>query len=418
MYSRALISDIMAFALPNIYVGNYSKLIIFPLSLIIIALFFTQFIPYGIDFKGGTLLTLQLANEVDEGTLRTALDGIGLSNYHIKTYQNPGGWVAEIEMLTDERIVTIDKKLDSLDALLNEADTAEAELARLRIEYQESSSPTVAEKISETEKKLTQLLTTSQQLVKDITELSESLAGGKIGGAGESGGPDTSSFNSFNITDVTMLRKARKSVGDMYTEARGMWRDRIVNSIKNTVDIKSYSLEQVSPTLSALFIDRVIQIAFWSVILIFLLIILIFRTPLPILIVLSGATADLVISLGAMGAFGIPLTLSSFAALMMMVGLSLDTDMMLTIKVLKHQENTPRERAYDAFKTGFAMTTTTIAAFVVLLVLGIVTKISTYYQIGAIGVVGLIGDLIATWCLNAVLALWYVEGKIKLPRKR
>jgi preprotein translocase subunit SecF len=96
---------------------------------------------------------------------------------------------------------------------------------------------------------------------------------------------------------------------------------------------------------------------------------------------------------------------------MMLVGLSLDTDMMLTIKTVKRKEGTPRERAYDAFKTGFAMTSTVIVAFVVLLALGMITHIPTYYQIGAVAVAGLFGDLIATWMLNAVLVLWFLEGK-------
>lgn len=390
----------MPFSIPNIYQGNYSRLVVFPLLLIAISLFFIPSIPYGIDFKGGTLLTMQLSGQADEGQLRTALDTAGLSNYQMKLYQNPAGWVAEIEMLTDERMAEIDRRLDDMDAVLERVDAAEAELARLRAQYESSPTPELAARISDAEGRIGQELSDARQTAERIVELSRSLAGGQLVPS-----PD------FDIQDAADVKRARKAVGDLYLEARGLWRDKIVDSVKAVVGVESYSLEQVSPTLSTLFIEKVIGVAVWSFGLAIILIIAIFRNPLPSLIVLSGATADLMISLGAMGAFGIPMTLASFAALMMMVALSLDTDMMLTIKTLKHTEGSPRERAHDAFKTGFAMTTTTISAFAILLILGIITKIPVYYQIGAIGVVGLIGDLIATWGLNAILVLWHLEGK-------
>ena len=36
-------------------------------------------------------------------------------------------------------------------------------------------------------------------------------------------------------------------------------------------------------------------------------------------------------------------------------------------------------------------------------------RITTYYDISAVALAGLIGDLFATWGINAVTMLWYVE---------
>lgn len=389
--------------LPNIYEGNYSRLAILPIALIIIALFLIPSIPQGIDFKGGTLLTMQLNGSVGEEQLRAVLDKAGITNYIPKLYQNPGGWVAEIEMLTDKRMEDIDKNLEGIDKSIESVDSLEAEAVRLRLQASTSTSDLSA-RIAETEKKISAEMSNIKQFGNRIVELSKSLSGGKVNISADVENPE--------LTDATDVKKLRKALGDLYLSARERWRDQIIGGVKEIISVESYSLEQVSPTLSALFIEKVFGIAVWSILLAFIMIIAIFRTPLPTLIVMSGAVADVIIILGGMGLFGIPLTLASFAAILMIVGLSLDTDMMLTIKTLKHKEGTPRERAYDAFKTGFAMTTTTISAFAILLMLGIVTKISVYYQIGAIGVIGLTGDLIATWCLNGVLALWFMEGKL------
>ncbi|MEM3030896.1 MAG: protein translocase subunit SecF, partial [Candidatus Micrarchaeia archaeon] len=137
----------------------------------------------------------------------------------------------------------------------------------------------------------------------------------------------------------------------------------------------------------------------------------VFRTFSPSLAVLTGAASDIVIALGAMGAFGIPLTLPSFAALLMLIGFSLDTDILLTMRTLKRTEGTPRQRAYETMKTGATMSLAALVAFGALLALALVTHIPTYYQIASVAIAGLLGDLVATWGLNAVVILWYLERK-------
>jgi len=219
----------------------------------------------------------------------------------------------------------------------------------------------------------------------------------------------------YKFEELKNLRYTEKVkiIHQVYLESKDKWKENFMYELSKLGKINRYSLEEVSPSLSIYFINKVFSVIIVSIILMSILVILIFRLPLPSLIVLSGATIDLIICLGFMGYSGIPLTLASFTALMIMVGLSLDTDMMLCIKILKIGEGNPKERAYEAMQTGFAMTTTTLAAFVALLVLGELTKINVYQQIGLIGTVGLIGDLIGTWLFNAVAVLYYKEKLAK-----
>ena len=120
--------------------------------------------------------------------------------------------------------------------------------------------------------------------------------------------------------------------------------------------------------------------------------------------------SDVIIALGAMGLFGIPLTLASFAALLMLVGFSLDTDVLLTMRVIKRKEGDPRTRAYEAMKTGMTMSMALLLSFMCLFTLASLTHINTYFEISAVAIAGLVGDLVATWLFNAIIVLHHAES--------
>ena len=376
--------------LPNIYEGNYSRLIVLPLLLVLISIILLPRVPFGIDLKGGVLVTLQLTQDVDERTIADGLNSIGITDVSIKMYKNPLGSLAEIEIPTDSRFETIDDSISKLDAIETDIGNIELTLARLRAE--QTNGKDVAGQIGSNEGNIKAKLDEASALLAKIVLTASDI----------SGKPEE-----IVAKDMASIKKAANA---LLLDAKNANRERIIAALSNKASFSSYSLEEVSPTLSRLFISKIMGIATVSTAIAVVVIFLIFRVPAPSIAVLVGAASDILIALGAMAIFQIPLTLASFATLMMLVGLSLDTDMMLTIKTIKRSEDTPRQRAYGAFKTGFAMTSTVVIAFAVLLALGIVVRIPTYYQIGAVAVAGLIGDLIATWMLNAVLVLWHLEG--------
>ena len=377
--------------IPNIYLGDYRKLIVVPIILILISLFFIPKIKYGIDFTGGMLITAEFENEVKEKDVKLIIEKL-TTNYNLKTHKSLTGFVVEVEMEGDKRLLNILENYEKSIKISEEIDALESELAILR---QRNESAKINEKEKELIDKENLLSTLLENSIKSANEILE--------------------FEKYKFEELKNLRYTEKVkiIHQAYLESKDKWKENFMYELSKLGKINRYSLEEVSPSLSIYFINKVFSVIIVSIILMSILVILIFRLPLPSLIVLSGATIDLIICLGFMGYSGIPLTLASFTALMIMVGLSLDTDMMLCIKILKIGEGNPKERAYEAMQTGFAMTTTTLAAFVALLVLGELTKISVYQQIGLIGTVGLIGDLIGTWLFNAVAVLYYKEKLIK-----
>ena len=377
--------------IPNIYLGDYRKLIVVPIILILISLFFIPKIKYGIDFTGGMLITAEFENEVKEKDVKLIIEKL-TTNYNLKTHKSLTGFVVEVEMEGDKRLLNILENYEKSIKISEEIDALESELAILR---QRNESAKINEKEKELIDKENLLSTLLENSIKSANEILE--------------------FEKYKFEELKNLRYTEKVkiIHQAYLESKDKWKENFMYELSKLGKINRYSLEEVSPSLSIYFVNKVFNVIIVSIILMSILIILIFRLPLPSLIVLSGAAIDLITCLGFIGYAGVPLTLASFTALMIIIGLSLDTDMMLCIKILKIGEGNPKERAYEAMQTGFAMTTTTLAAFVALLVLGELTKISVYQQIGLIGTVGLIGDLIGTWLFNAVAVLYYKEKLIK-----
>jgi preprotein translocase subunit SecF len=176
------------------------------------------------------------------------------------------------------------------------------------------------------------------------------------------------------------------------------------------VDYAAISVQTVSPALSTHFIETAFNVVVLAVILSLILVFFFFRNLVPSIAVLTGALSDIVIALGAMGLLGVPLTLASFAALLMLLGFSLDTDILLTTRMLKRKGD-PRENAFDAMKTGITMSVMAIIAFAALFALATITHIPTYYEISAVALAGLVGDIFATWGINGVIILHHVEKK-------
>ncbi|MDD1678588.1 MAG: protein translocase subunit SecF [Methanomicrobiales archaeon] len=135
-----------------------------------------------------------------------------------------------------------------------------------------------------------------------------------------------------------------------------------------------------------------------------------FRTLVPAGAVVLSAFADIAMTAVAMQVLGIPLSLGTTAALLMLVGYSVDSDILLTTRVLKRKGKTD-EKFTGAFRTGFIMTTTTMAAVGAMWVVSVIGSIQIITEIAAVLLLGLFFDLFNTWLTNAGLLKWYVEKR-------
>jgi preprotein translocase subunit SecF len=135
-----------------------------------------------------------------------------------------------------------------------------------------------------------------------------------------------------------------------------------------------------------------------------------FRTFVPSLAVVLSAFADIVMTAGAMNLFGIPLTLPTTAALLMLIGYSVDSDILLTMRTLKRQGKLD-EKLAGAFHTGIIMTSTAIAAVAAMWVVSWFGQVLVINLIASVLLIGLAFDILNTWLTNAGIIKWYVTKK-------
>ena len=133
-----------------------------------------------------------------------------------------------------------------------------------------------------------------------------------------------------------------------------------------------------------------------------------FRTLVPSIAVITAAFSDIIVTLAIVNLLGIRVGTAGLSAFLMLIGYSVNTDILLTTRVLKRKETTENERIYSSIKTGFMTAGTTMAAVTVGL---LVTDSEVIRQIMIIIFIGLIVDMFNTWIQNVGLLRWYLEKK-------
>ncbi|WP_436930002.1 protein translocase subunit SecF [Halosimplex halobium] len=137
-----------------------------------------------------------------------------------------------------------------------------------------------------------------------------------------------------------------------------------------------------------------------------LLIFALFRTFVPSIAVVVSAFSDIIIPLALMNVFQIKLSLGAVAALLMLIGYSVDSDILLNNHILRRRGDF-YESTYRAMQTGVTMTVTSISAMVVMWIVSSLFGIPLLPDLAIVLVFGLTADLMNTYMLNLSLLRWY-----------
>ncbi|QIB75855.1 protein translocase subunit SecF [Halogeometricum borinquense] len=137
-----------------------------------------------------------------------------------------------------------------------------------------------------------------------------------------------------------------------------------------------------------------------------ILIFAMFRSFVPSIAVVLSAFSDIVIPVALMNILGIELSLGTVAALLMLIGYSVDSDILLNTHILLRSGDF-YESTYRAMRTGVTMTLTSIAAMIVMTITATIFGIQLLAAIGTVLVFGLAADLMNTYMLNLSLLRWY-----------
>lgn len=348
----------------ELYSGNYKLYLIVPLILTIVFLFIVFVFPGvqpGIDLKGGTQIIIRSDTPADAVELKALLEQkFDFTELSINSISSPTTHGINIQFSGE---TTLDKAKEELD------------LAKSLFE----SDPIQAE----------------QHALNSI------------------------SFSSkfFKASDEGLKGKALiEKADEIYSKAK----DALHQEIKSVVAVNFglspdffFSTKEVPPVLGQTFWDNALFVSIVALLGIIVVIFFFFREFIPSVAVIYAGIFDVLTALALMSLTGITLGLNSIPALLLLIGYSVDTDILLTTRLLKRKDKTPKKRTIDSMKTGLTMTFTTLAVVLVMLILSYFYQIDVMFNISAVILFGLLGDLIVTWMMNAPILLWYVERKAK-----
>ena len=186
---------------------------------------------------------------------------------------------------------------------------------------------------------------------------------------------------------------------------------KLSSALSGTATITSY--QQVGPVLGEEAMTQVYYALAFAFLFMSITVFIIFRNFVPSMAVIFAALSDIIIALGGMSLFGIPLSVASVGALLMLIGYSVDTDILLTTRILKRKEGTVTERAVEAMKTGFTMAAAAIGSMVALyvVVMVFIPAAQTLADIAAVLIIGLAADILTTWLMNLGILRWYLEAR-------
>lgn len=327
---------------------HYKLLLIVPIIILILSLYFSMQVQYGIDLKGGTSIVSPINQDINSQQLQDKL----LENF-------------ELEDLSVRQVTGVTKSVYI--EFLGERTLLKAQKYFKNGQYQ-------------------QVISTLKPITGEV-----------------------------NVTNPNLKNQA-----DAYfSKARQDFKNNLISFLSTELGVSSSQLtiQDIGPSLGDFFLKQATTAIILAFIFITILIFYYFRTFVLSFAAVQSAFFDVLVGYAVLGVFKIPLTLATFAPLLMLIGYSIDTDIMLNDRMIKRKSGSKFERLDGALKTGLTMTLTAFFTMLSLLVVSYYANITVLFDISLMMVIGLAADIIATWFTNAVLVLWLMEKREKSGKK-
>jgi preprotein translocase subunit SecF len=172
---------------------------------------------------------------------------------------------------------------------------------------------------------------------------------------------------------------------------------------------KVISMVKINPVLGKEFQRSAIEMILIAFILLVISVFISFKEIVPGLLMILSIIFDSLTVIAAMCLVGIPFSLATISILLILVGYSIDTDILLTSRVLRHKHMEFSERFRSAMITGL---TEQFTAFSVMLLGFIIVslffpELDLVRNMTLMVLVGSVADMIFTWLFNAsALRIW------------
>ena len=216
----------------------------------------------------------------------------------------------------------------------------------------------------------------------------------------------SSEFPESDIS-VRTLTKLGEKTGVMISSS-DIESKELLNSLKTKFGELDYNVEEMGSSLGKSFFKEVFTAILFAFLFMAIIVFFYFRQPIPSLAIVLSAFSNMVVTLAIINLMGVKLSTAGVAAFLMLIGYSVDTNILLSTKVLKRKGGEVIDRIINGMKTGLTMTFTTLTAIVVAYIFSQSAALS---QIMLILIIGLLMDVLNTWVQNAGILRLYLERK-------
>ncbi len=168
------------------------------------------------------------------------------------------------------------------------------------------------------------------------------------------------------------------------------------------------SIEVVGSALGASFYQQMIRALLISFLLIAIVVFIAFRSIVPAIATVSSIVIDMMVTLAIINLLGVKISTAGIAAFLLLIGYSVDSDMLLASRVIKQKQGELMDRVMTAIITGLTMTITAIVAVSAGYVM---TTSVVLKEIFIILAVGLCVDVIVTYMMNAPITIIKMRQK-------
>ena len=214
-------------------------------------------------------------------------------------------------------------------------------------------------------------------------------------------------INTRTLTDFATGKQVGFSV-----ETSDLSSDQLKPILENFIgfglDQNNFSVEETSSSLGESFFIQLLLANLFAFILMGLAVFAAFRTFIPSGAVIFSAFTDIVVTIGIVSLIGMEISAAGIVAFLLVIGYSVDTDILLTTRMIKRREPALFDRMLASLKTGLTMTFATIIALFAGLIM---SNSSVIKEMFTIIVIALFIDILTTYLTNAGILTWYCKRK-------
>ncbi len=224
--------------------------------------------------------------------------------------------------------------------------------------------------------------------------------------------------NNLDTSDVKVMQLydnlGAKIIGYQVQASETITREEIKNNLEQYIDMSieesMISFGRQSSSIGTSFISLGTKLLFLGFLFTALVTFYYFKNIIPSLSITFSTISDVIGIIAFLDLFEIKFSVATIGALLMIIGYSTDSDIVLATNILKRRDDSLKNRIKRAIKTELTMDSAAVVTYSLMYIF------STVYIIKHIAFILLLGvffDIINTWLGNAVFQRIYLEKVVK-----